>query len=65
MVIAYWLASNADADFDHADRYLYEFFNHKGYHDFKNQFKGTKMSPKMKGAKTKKVCIGEHDPQKK
>mmetsp|Transcript_36090 Transcript_36090/g.35686 ORF Transcript_36090/g.35686 Transcript_36090/m.35686 type:complete len:191 (+) Transcript_36090:470-1042(+) len=38
---AYWLASNAKADFDHADRYLYEFFNHKDYHNFKEEFQKT------------------------
>ncbi|CAI2370452.1 unnamed protein product [Moneuplotes crassus] len=62
---AYWLASNAKADFDHADRYLYEFFNHKDYHNFKEEFQKTSCSPSMRATKPKKVCIGEHDPEKK
>ncbi|CAI2377289.1 unnamed protein product [Moneuplotes crassus] len=71
---AYWLASNADVDFDHADRYLYEFFNHKtpehfdlGSKDLQNFKKqlGKPLPDSGRTAQPRKVCIGEHDPTKK
>jgi len=61
----YWLDRNVKADFDKPDRYLYEFFNHRGYYKFKKQyFKSLDQSSKTKPAKRTRVYTIDVNPSK-
>ena len=58
--VDYWLDANVKADFDKSERYLYEFFNHKDYYKFKEEyFKHLNQANKSKNYKFKKVTIGD------
>jgi len=66
--LAYWLASDAKADFDKWDRYLFEFFKHKNYPTFRNGvFKHLEVLKKkpLNNLKVKKVSFGEEHYNKK
>ena len=41
LCLEHWLDANVKADFDKSERYLYEFFNHKDYYKFKEEYSKT------------------------
>jgi hypothetical protein len=65
--LVYWLASDAKADFDKWDRYLYEFFNNKNYQKFKDLYFESfqEFNTRTKSERVKKMVIGESHENKK